>query len=176
MADLWRVFASCVPVSNDAPKSLIDVGQDETGTSVVRVYRMWHFDSYQATLVGALTNYSIARTEVRPSRSNLAPVPARKTSILPGAVSCGSRRAPSQVTVLRTYIRDSNQWTAGSNNINNWEFDVPMAEVWSAGYRDSNVQPLTARAAQGYHIRQESNSNSLVLTCDFEMEFTVAST
>lgn len=173
--NLWRLFAGSVPYAQagHVPTAVLDVSQGATGTHVVRVYNIWHFNASLVGVSGLFLTYSIRRITGGPvMMPNLVPVPAHATDLLPKEVTCGSWRASTAGSVFRKYVRETDEWTRGSNNIMQWEFDVPMALVWDAGYGDMNIQPLTARAGEGIAVVQETASNTTTNTQDVEMEFT----
>jgi hypothetical protein len=56
----------------------------------------------------------------------------------------------------------------------NWLTLVPFAEIWNAGYGDTNVEPIVSRAAEGVQLFH--SGSSAVGTADLEIEFTDAAT
>ncbi|APU88903.1 hypothetical protein Rctr197k_087 [Virus Rctr197k] len=172
--NLWRLFAGSVVYAQaeHIPASILDVSQGVTGTSAVKVYNIWHYNASLVGVSGVFLLYSIRRvggSQTMPP--NLIPVPAHTADILPREVTCGSYRSMRTGSIFRKYIRETNEWARGVNSIMQWEFDVPMALVWDAGYGDSNIQPLTARAGQGIAVVQETASSTTTNTQDVEMEF-----
>jgi hypothetical protein len=54
----------------------------------------------------------------------------------------------------------------------NWLTLVPFAEIWNAGYGDTNVEPLVCRSSEGVQLLH--SGTSAVGTADLEIEFTDA--
>lgn len=177
MVDLWRAVAPCVSLSSTELKSTVDVQQTAAGTRVVRAYRMWHFEGTQRSVSAAFLPMVIGRINSQDAnKASLFALPAKSTQLLPDTITTGSGRGPSEVAVLRRYIRSPDEFlNSETEHIDHWEFDVPMAEVWNAGYRDANIQPIVIRPGQGVHIRQDDTA-STTTEADYEIEFTVSST
>jgi len=171
MANTWRaVTLACAYAS---AKSMIDIFTTDA-SAVLRAYRMFHLNNGTSAVTGVLTTMRVNRltTGAPTGGSAITPI-AHDTSngsLEPGTTS-GTGRTPTRAaTPFRQYLWSNDEPTVSGATLDEWEILIPFAQVWDAGYGDSNVQPLVCRQNQGVEIQQ--SGSSAVGTADFEIEFT----
>ncbi len=171
MADTWRATAQGVAFANG--KSMLDLF-NATGTSrVVRVRRAYQFNNGTATVTGVLTTMRCVRsgTGTPTGGSGVTPVSHdTNNTALAAQITAGTGRTVTDVDILRQYLWSNDEPAVAATTLDEWELLVPFAEVWDAGYGDADVQPITCRAVQGFHIKHQGTS--AVGSNDFEIEFT----
>src|SRR5687768_18595679 len=93
MADLWRVAAPLTTHTNTGQKSIIDISQTTSGSSVVRIYRVYHFIQHTEGSAGLMLKFLMARTPGNGHVPQLNPIPSRSThSPLPTSVTRSEER------------------------------------------------------------------------------------
>lgn len=169
MANTWRSVS--LGVAYAASKSMQDIFQAGTGSRVYRARRLYHFNNGVASVTGVLTTMQVTRTTTASGGSAVTPV-AHDTgnSALTADFSSGTGRTATASDVFRQYLYSNDEPVVSGSTLDEWELLVPFAEVWNAGYGDSNVQPIVARPGQGVQILHTGSTT--VGTCDLENEFT----
>jgi hypothetical protein len=175
-ADTWQVVAPYTAYTTTPPKLMLDVFSAPGATRVHRLLRAYHFNNGLSAIAGILVTMRIARTTSIQGGDSLVPIAHDAgTAALPATLSAGTGRVGTVTSVFRQYLF-SNDEPANVNTaaatIDEWEVFIPFSEVWACGYRDTNVQPLTFRAGQGYCIQQSAGAGPALSSADFEMEFT----
>jgi hypothetical protein len=169
MAETWRAVA--LGVAFAASKSMLDVFQATGGTRVYRARRMYHFNNGLTSVTGVLTTMRVTRITDATGGSAVTPVAHDTTNAaLPAQLTAGTGRTVTTTDVFRQYIWSNDEPAVSAATIDEWELLVPFAEVWNAGYGDTNVQPLVCRATQGVQLSHVGTT--LVGANDFEIEFT----
>lgn len=169
MANTWRAVAPAVSFASG--KSMLDIFQSGSGTRVHRAYRLYQFNNGLTTITGVLTTMAVSRITTATGGASVTPV-AHDTnnSALSANTTAGTGRSTTETDVFRQYVWSNDEPSVSASSMDEWELFVPFAEVWNAGYGDTNVQPITCRATQGVQIRQVGTS--AVGANDFEIEFT----
>lgn len=175
MANTFRATSQGVAYASG--KSMIDLAQDTGGSRVVRAYRIYHFNNGTATVTGVLTTMRVVRQVVGGAAptggSTVTPVlHDTNNTALPGNVTAGTGRTITDGAIFRQYIWSNDEPAVAGSTMDEWELFVPFAEVWNAGYGDSNVQPIVSRAGEGVHLKHQGTSG--VGSADVEIEFTDA--
>ena len=171
MAATWRATSQAVAFAS--AKSMIDVFNATGSARIIRVYRMYQLNNGVATVTGVLTTMRVNRTTAASGGTTLTPVKHDTASAaLAAQTTCGTNRTITRTDVFRQYLWSNDEPAVSGATLDEWELLIPFGEVWNAGYGDSNVEPLTCRAAFGVEIQQ--SGASAVGTNDFEIEFTDA--
>lgn len=169
MAATWRATSQAVAYAS--AKSMIDVFNASGSAGVVRAYRMYHFNNGTGAVTGVLTTMRVNRTTAASAGTSVTPVKHDSNSpALEAQMTAGTNRTITRTDIFRQYLWSNDEPAVSGNTLDEWELLVPFAEVWNAGYGDSNVEPITCRAATGVEIQQ--SGSSAVGTADFEIEFT----
>jgi hypothetical protein len=96
------------------------------------------------------------------------------SSNLDAATTCGTNQTTTGSDIFRRFLFVNEEPIVGGTTQANWLTLVPFAEIWNAGYGDTNVEPVTCRATQGFQLFH--SGTSAVGTADLEIEFTDAAT
>ncbi len=153
--------------------SVIDVSQDNTGAKVNKLWRLYHFNNGTALITGTLTSFQVRRTTLTttPTGGSTITVVLHDTNnTLDSHTTAGTGRTISDSDLFRQYLYSTDEPAVSSSTMDEWELFVPFAEVWNAGYGDTNVQPLTARTGFGFHLKQ--TGAQITGSGDVEAEFT----
>lgn len=150
---------------------MIDVYNAAGSARVIRAYRMYQFNNGVSAVTGVLTTMRVNRTTAASAGTTVTPVKHdSNSSALAAQTTCGTGRTVTRSDIFRQYLWSNDEPAVSGASLDEWELLVPFAEVWNAGYGDSNVEPLVCRASNGVEIQQ--SGTSAVGTNDFEIEFT----
>lgn len=164
-------------VATASGKSMIDIAQDTGGSRVVRAYRIYMFQRRTGATTGALSEFAVYRQTVGASApaggSTITPVlHDTNSAALAANVTAGTDRTITDSDIFRSFIWSTDEASVGGANMEEWEIFVPFAEVWNAGYGDSNVEPIVSRAGEGVHLKHVGTSTAGQV--NLEIEFTDA--
>lgn len=173
MADTWRATSQGVAYASG--KSMLDVANETDSAKVIRCYRFYHFNNGTAAVTGVLTNMRIYRSVIGASPPSGGATVTSVThdtanTALDANTTAGTGRTITDGDLFRQYLWSNDEPAVSGSTMDEWELFVPFAEVFNAGYGDTNVQPIVARAGFGAHIKQQGTS--AVGSADFEIEFT----
>ena len=136
---------------------------------------MWHWNNGTSAVTGVLTTMQVRRSSTASTPtggSTVTPIlHDTNNTALSANVTAGTGRTVTDGDLFRQYIWSNDEPSVSASTMDEWELFVPFTEVWNEGYADSNVQPLTARVSEGFHLRH--SGSTAVGTADFEIEFTV---
>ena len=170
--ETWR--ASYQAVAHAATKYMIDLYNAASSTKYIRVYRIFYFNNH-GTAVTATNNVTeIRRITAASGGTTITPVahdPRNTTLNAYTTAGTGRSCTPATVYLFRRVLWDSDELVVTTANRAALEATVPFAELWNAGYADSNIQPITCRAGQDEGVAVY-NTAGTVGTVDPEMEFT----
>jgi hypothetical protein len=171
MAATWRACSQTVAFASG--KSMIDVFNATGSARIIRVYRMFQWNNTVTAISGSLTIMTIRRITAASSGTTVTPIKHdTNSSSLDANTTCGTGRTVTGSDVFRKYLWAAEEPVLTAVAQPNWELLIPNAEVWNAGYGDTNIEPLVCRAVQGVELRQEGSL--AVHSNDFEIEFTDA--
>jgi len=173
MAATWRSVSLGVAFASG--KSMLDVFNATGSTRIIRVYRAYQFNNGTGAVTGVLTAMRINRITAASAGSAVTPIKHdTNSSALNANTTSGTGRTTTASDNFRQYIWSNDEPSVSGATMDEWELLVPFAEVWNAGYGDTNIEPVVCRAVQGFEIKQQGTS--AVGTNDFEIEFTDAAT
>lgn len=165
----WRAVQTAVAFA--ATKDMLDVFNGGAATRVLRVRRMYQLNNGTGAVVGVLTTMEIRRITTATVGTAVTPVAHDTTnSALEAAATAGTGRTITLSDLFRRYLWSNDEPAVSGATQDEWELLIPFGEVWNAGYGDTAVQPVVARANQGYSIYH--SGASAVGSNDFEIEFT----
>jgi len=173
MADTWRSVGLGVTFGN--LKSMLDVFNATGSGRILRVYRAYQFNNGLSAVTGVLTTMRLYRSIASSGGTVITPVAHDSTNAaLPAQVTSGFGRTVTDSDLFRQYVWSNDEPVVSGTTLDEWELLVPFAEIWNAGYADANIQPITCRENQGFHIKHQGSS--AVGSNDFEIEFTNSAT
>ena len=169
MAATWRATSGAVAYAN--AKSMLDVF-NATGTAkVIRVYRGYWFNNGTGAVTGVVTTAQVTRITAASAGSAVTPVKHDTNSAaLDTNTTCGTGRTVTASDIFRRFLYVNEEPVVAGVTQANWLTLVPFAEVWNAGYGDSNIEPITCRSSEGVQLLHAGSS--AVGTADLELEFT----
>jgi hypothetical protein len=171
MADTWRATSQAVAYAS--AKNMIDVFNGASSTKTIKVYRIYIFNNGTASVTGVLTPLQIRRSSASSSGTTLTPIAHNLgNTALDANTTAGTGRTVTSTSIFRQILYQNDEPTVSTLDMDALLTLVPYAEIWNAGYGDSNVQPLTCRAGFAEGITLIQPGSNAVGTCDVEIEFT----
>lgn len=156
-------------------KDMLNVFNGSATARVIRVYRGYWFNNGTAAVTGVLTTAQCRRITAASAGTAVTPVKHdTNSSNLDAATTCGTNQTTTGTDIFRRFLFVNEEPIVAGTTQANWLTLVPFAEIWNAGYGDTNVEPVTCRASQGFQLFH--SGTSAVGTADLEIEFTDAAT
>jgi hypothetical protein len=173
MAATWRATGGAIAYA--ATKDMLDVF-NATGTArVIRAYRCYWFNNGTGAVTGVITTGQVRRITAASSGTAVTPVKHdTNSSALDANTTAGTNRTVTGTDIFRRFLFVNEEPVVAGTTQANWLTLVPFAEIWNAGYGDTNVEPITCRAAEGVQLFHSGSST--VGTADLEIEFTDSAT
>jgi hypothetical protein len=117
---------------------------------------MYLFNNQTTAVVGVMNYIQIWRNTAATGGTTLTPVahnPAN--SSLDGNTTCGTGQTVTNSVIVRQLLSQNDEVVVSTLDMDALLTLVPYAEIWNAGYSDTNVQPLTCPIGQsiGYGIK-----------------------
>ena len=179
MANTWtaRTAGTVAFASN---KSMIAVVNLASSGVVVRVYRIWALNNQTAVVTGVSTPIQVQRvttaqtTEAGITGTVITPV-AHDTNntALTNKVACYTNATTNMSTTTSIYrqviLTADEPATTVFTPDEWWEFPM-ICEIFNAGYKDSNLEPIVLRPGEGLEVRQPGSNATGVF--QFNMLFT----
>jgi hypothetical protein len=156
-------------------KDMLNVFNGTATARVIRVYRGYWFNNGTAAVTGVLTTAQCRRITAASAGTAVTPVKHdTNSSNLDAATTCGTNQTTTGSDIFRRFLFVNEEPIVAGTTQANWLTLVPFAEIWNAGYGDTNVEPVTCRATQGFQLFH--SGTSAVGTADLEIEFTDSAT
>jgi hypothetical protein len=169
MAATWRATSGGVAYAS--AKDMLNVFNGSATARVIRAYRCYWFNNGTTAVTGVLTTAQVRRITAASAGTAVTPVKHdTNSSALDAATTCGTGQTTTGSDIFRRFLFVNEEPVVAGTTQANWLTLVPFAEVWNAGYGDTNVEPITCRASQG--IQLFHSGSSAVGTADLEIEFT----
>ena len=169
MAATWRATAGAIAYASG--KDMLDVFNATGTAAVVRAYRCYWFNNGTGAVTGVITTAQVRRITAASSGTAVTPVKHdTNSSALDANTTCGTNRTVTGTDIFRRFLFVNEEPVVGGTTQANWLTLVPFAEIWNAGYGDTNVEPIVCRAAEGVQLFHSGSST--VGTADLEIEFT----
>jgi hypothetical protein len=149
--------------------SLIDLHNAAGADRFQKCREIYVFNTQQAvTVAGVITTIKVVRFTAAPSGGTAITPLAHDSgnSALEGEVTSGTGRTITDVTDLLQLAYSTDEPGAGDANLDMLECLVPYARIWSAGLRDTTVEPLVLPAGYGVHVRNSGLANAGVADCE----------
>jgi hypothetical protein len=173
MAATWRATSAAIAYASS--KDMLNVFNATASARIIRAYRAYFFNNGTGAVTGVLTTLQIRRITTASAGTAVTPVKHDTNSgALDANTTCGTGQTVTGTDIFRRLVWSNDEPTVSAATQDEWELLVPFAEVWNAGYGDSNIEPIVCRATQGFEIFH--SGASAVGTADAEIEFTDAAT
>lgn len=188
MADTFTATAQAAVTWTASRQQIVLVN---TGTSAVRVYRIWVYNSHgsgtvtgltaihqlwRGTVTGATTSGGTALTPIRHNPAGTASLTGIDCRTLP--TSPGGEL--TRTGLLGQFIQATDEIAFGSITLEELQAFKPLSLIWDAGYKDSNVEPIVLRTNQGICLQTlaagtgAGQGGTYAGDSIFSIEFTVA--
>ena len=152
-------------------KDMLNVFNGTATARVIRVYRGYWFNNGTAAVTGVLTTAQCRRITAASAGTAVTPVKHdTNSSNLDAATTCGTNQTTTGSDIFRRFLFVNEEPVVGGTTQANWLTLVPFAEIWNAGYGDTNVEPVVCRATQGLQLFH--SGSTAVGSADLEIEFT----
>jgi hypothetical protein len=156
-------------------KDMLNVFNGTSSARIIRVYRGYWFNNGTAAVTGVITTGQVRRITAASAGTAVTPVKHdTNSSNLDANTTCGTNQTTTGTDIFRRFLFVNEEPIVAGTTQANWLTLVPFAEIWNAGYGDTNVEPVTCRATQGFQLFH--SGTSAVGTADLEIEFTDAAT
>ena len=173
MAATWRATSGAVAYAN--AKDMLNVFNNTSSTRIIRAYRAYWFNNGTAAVSGVITTAQCRRITAASAGTAVTPVKHdTNSSALNANTTCGTNQTVTGSDIFRRFLFVNEEPVVGGTTQANWLTLIPFAEVWNAGYSDTNVEPIVCRATQGFELFHSGSST--VGTADLEIEFTDSAT
>ena len=148
---------------------------NNTGTAVtVKVYRMYVLNNQYNAVTGVLTNLEIRKLTSSSGGTTITAAPHDTTNTLSASVACATNASVASSDLYRRVLWSTDEpsnTAATVMTVDEFQCFLPIGCVWSMGYGDTNVDPITLNANEGIGI---INTGAVAGTCDIIIEFTSA--
>ena len=172
MANTWNAAAQGVTFA--ANKHMLDMFNSVSSARYIRVYRAYHFNNGTAAVTGVLNFVRININTSASAGTGVTPIALDTTnSALDANTTCGTNRTIGVGNIIRQVLNSPDEPTVTTLDWDSLMTLVPFAEVWNAGYGDTNIQPVTCRASEGRGFSIQSITQT-VGSNDYEIMFTDA--
>lgn len=173
MAATWRATSGGVAFA--ATKDMLNVFNGASSARVIRAYRLYQFNNGTAAVTGVLTTMQVRRITAASVGSSVTPIKHdTNSSALDANTTAGTGQTVTGTDIFRRWVWSNDEPAVSQNSMDEWELLVPFAEVWNAGYGDTNIEPIVCRA--GFGVELFHSGATAVGSNDFEIEFTDAAT
>jgi hypothetical protein len=161
-----------------------------TGSSAVRVTRIWAYNTgiatvttatsihqlWRGTVIGATVSGGTAFIPIRHNPSGTASL----TGILCMTLPTAGNGELTKTGLLGQYIQAQDEMTVTTTQLEDLQALKPLTLIWDAGYKDANVEPIVLRTNQGICLQTLAagtgvgQGGTYAGTSMFNIEFTVA--
>ena len=175
MANTWQ--ATTVAATFAANKHMLDVFNATASTRVIRIYRAYAFNNQIAAIVGVLNVFRVNITGLSASAANVTPVTMDTSNSARDAnTTCGTGRTIGAIAAtIRSLLQSPDEPVVSTLDWDALATLVPFAEVWNAGYGDTNIQPVTCRPGENRGLSMQSITQAVGVN-DYEIMFTDSAT
>lgn len=168
MAASFTVLAKDVLFAQN--KAMISVWNADA-TVVVRVYRVWMLNNQINPVTGVLTNVELRKFSAHTGGTALTPTPHDSTVTLPANITAATNASFTATSMYRRVLWSTDEpiTTATAMTLDEFETFMPINCIWSQGYADSTVEPITLRQNEGFGVVA---TGAFVGQADLMLEFT----
>ena len=155
-----------------ANKCMASIFNNTGSPVVVKLYRIYALNNQYVAVTGVLTNLEVRKLTSATGGTTITPVPHDTLNTINANVVCATNATVTPTDLYRRVLWSTDEPTANTTmTIDEFECLLPFGCIWSMGYGDSNVEPITLNANEGVGI---INTGAVVGQCDLIFEFTAA--
>jgi hypothetical protein len=152
---------------------MIDLFNSSSSARYIRAYRIYMFNNGTTSVTGVLTNIQVRRSSASSGGTSITPIAHNLgNSALDANTTAGTGRTVTSSSVFRQVLYQNDEPAVTTLDMDALLTLVPFAEIWNAGYGDSNVEPIVCRAGQNEGVCVFQPGANAVGSCDLEIEFT----
>lgn len=173
MAATFRATGGAIAYASS--KDMLNVFNGTSSARIIRVYRAYWLNNGTTAVTGVLTTAQCRRITAASAGTAVTPVKHdTNSSNLDANTTCGTNQTTTGSDIFRRFLFVNEEPVVAGTTQANWLTLIPFAEVWNAGYGDTNVEPVVCRATQGFQLFH--SGTSAVGSADLELEFTDSAT
>lgn len=169
----WSAASQAVAYAS--AKKLIDVFNSSSSAKTIKVYLIIWLNNGTGAVTGVLTALTINRTSAASAGTTITPTAMNLgDTALDANTTAGTNRTVTAGAVFRQVLYQNDEPTVTTLDMDAMLTLVPYGTLWSVGYGDSNVEPITCRASNNEGVCLLQPGANAVGTGDGEMIFTNA--
>lgn len=156
-----------------APNKCMASVFNKTSTPVtVKIYRVYVLNNQYTAVTGVLTNLEVRKLTAATGGTTITPSPHDTNNSLSSYVECATNATVTTTDLYRRVLWSTDEPAVGATcTVDEFECFLPIGCIWSMGYGDSLVEPITLNANEGFGI---INTGASIGSCDIIIEFTAA--
>lgn len=171
MASTWSAASQAIAYAS--AKKMIDVFNGASSAKTIKVYQILAFNNGTGAVTGVLTALQIVRTSAASAGTTITPTAFNLgDAALDANTSAGTGRTVTTGAVFRQVLYQNDEPTVTTLDMDALLTLVPYATLWSVGYGDATVEPITCRASNAEGVALFQPGANAVGTMDAEMIFT----
>jgi len=174
MAATYRVAAPGIIWAVN--KNILAIYNGAGSGKIVRVYRVWMFNGYTASVTGILFRVSLGRFTGAPTGGSAAGVYKHDSASAAVPAQVTSTTASTVITitdVFRRILWSSDEAAPSLFTMDEWELFPALMCIWDAGYSDTNIEPITLRETYGLVVQVSADAGAHVSSVDTYAEMTI---
>lgn len=153
-------------------KCMTSIFNNSSSTVTVKVYRAYVLNNQYVAVTGVLTNLEIRKLTAASGGTTVTAAPHDTSNSLSSNVECKTNASVTATDLFRRVLWSTDEPVANATmTIDEFQCILPIGCVWSMGYGDSLVEPITLNTSEGFGI---INTGASIGTCDIIVEFTAA--
>jgi hypothetical protein len=169
--ETWHASSQTVAFAN--AKHLIDLFNSSASAKTIKIFRIWVYNNQLSAVTGVLSALQVKRTSASSGGTTITSVAhSLGNTALNANTTVGTGRSVTAGAIFRQILWSTDEPVVTTLDMDSLLTLIPFCEIWSIGYGDINVQPLTCRASNNEGITLQQPGSNAAGTCDVEMEFT----
>lgn len=170
-APTWRATAGAVAYASG--KSMIDVFNGSSSAKTLKITRCYLFNNGTSSVTGVLCTMQVRRLTAASVGTTVTPVKHNSaSSALDANTTSATGATVTASDVFRRIVWSNDEPAVSGASMDEWQLLVPNAEIWNAGYADTNVESITCPTGSAFGVDIAQTSASAVGSADLEIEFT----
>lgn len=155
-----------------ANKCMASIFNDISSPLVVKLYRIYVLNNQYTAVQGVLTNLEIRKLSSATGGTLITAAAHDTNNSLNANVICATNATVTPTDLFRRVLWSTDEPTSNTAiNIDEFECILPFSCIWSMGYGDANLEPITLNANEGVGL---ISTGAVTGQCDIIFEFTAA--
>jgi Tfp pilus assembly major pilin PilA len=153
-----------------ANKCMISIFNGSSSAVTIKLYRVYALNNQYVAVTGVLTNLELRKLTSAAGGTTLTAAPHDTNNTLDANVICSTNATVTPTDLYRRVLWSTDEPTANTTmTVDEFECLLPFGCIWSMGYGESSVEPITLNANEGVGL---INTGAVVGQCDLILEFT----